>query len=31
MDGEEKDMKRREKKDRTKIGVNGKIPQDKKT
>ena len=31
MDGEEKDTKRREKKDGTKIEVNGKIPQDKKT
>ena len=28
MDKEEKDMKKKGKKDRTKIGVNGKIPQD---
>jgi len=31
MDREEKDMKKKEKKDRMKIGVNGKISQDKKT
>ena len=28
MNKEEKDMKKKGKKDRTKIGVNGKIPQD---
>jgi len=31
MDREEKDMKKKEKKDGMKIGVNGKISQDKKT
>ena len=31
MDREEKDMKKKGKKDRTKIGVNGKIPQDEKS
>jgi len=31
MDREEKDMKKKEKKDRMKIRVNGKISQDKKT
>ena len=31
MDGEEEDMKRRGKRDRTKIGIDGKIPQDEKT
>ena len=31
MDGGEKDMKRRGKRDRTKIGINGKIPQDEET
>jgi len=31
MVGEEEDMKEREKRDRTKIGINGKIPQDKET
>jgi len=28
MDGEEKDMKGKERRDGTKIGINGKIPQD---
>jgi len=31
MDGGEKDTKRRGRKDETKIGVDGKIPQDKET
>jgi len=31
MDRKEKDTKRRERKDRTKIGVNRKIPQNKET
>jgi len=31
MVGEEKDMKEREKRDGTKIGINGKIPWDKET
>ena len=31
MDGEEEDIKRREKKDGMKIGINGKIPQDEET
>jgi len=31
MDGGEEDIKRRGKKDRMKIGINGKIPQDEKT
>jgi len=31
MDGGEKDTKKREKRDRMKIGVSGKIPQDKET
>jgi len=31
MDGGEKDMKRRERKDGTKIGVDGKIPWDEET
>jgi len=31
MVGEEEDMKERGKRDRTKIGINGKIPQDKET
>ena len=30
MVGEKEDMKRREKRDRTKIGINGKIPRDRK-
>ena len=28
MDGGEKDMKGKERKDRTRIGIDGKIPQD---
>jgi len=28
MDGEEKDMKGKERRDGTKIGIDGKIPQD---
>jgi len=28
MDREEKDMKKKEKRDGTRIGINGKIPQD---
>jgi len=31
MVGEEEDMKERGKRDRMKIGINGKIPQDKET
>jgi len=31
MDGGEEDMKRRGKRDGTKIGINGKIPQNKET
>ena len=31
MDGGEKNIKKREKRDRMKIGINGKIPQDKET
>jgi len=31
MVGEEKDIKGKEKKDGTKTGIDGKIPQDKKT
>jgi len=31
MVGEEEDMKEREKRDGMKIGINGKIPQDKET
>jgi len=31
MVGEEEDTKEREKRDRTKIGINGKIPQDEET